>query len=335
MPTTIPANLLQKYRHHWLLEHLLGKGMAGLLTQSNPQKMHIALAQILKDQGPGQLNAIERRKNLSREEFLRVYLRLGIPVIMQGAANSWACVHKWTPQWLASQYGSDKIALIDAAPGDVAAIDYQMRETTLGVLIQEMEQDPLKYARFNRLLYEHPELKQDFDARWLSQHRNHFASGQTFQVFIGAKTSKTHLHAAAEHNLFTQVYGRKHWYLYPPSYDLALQPPVDRAPYFHSPFDPANPDFKTFPALQYLDHYECVLEPGDVFFNPPSWWHHVTNLETSIGVGFRWFAPRDAFRLDWVQALLTFLAVNPPIWMAMKHRSDFSKIFAYMSNRKP
>ena len=50
--------------------------------------------------------------------------------------------------------------------------------------------------------------------------RNKISSGKTFQVFIGGKGSKTTLHCATENNLFTQVFGEKHWYLYPPKNDF-------------------------------------------------------------------------------------------------------------------
>lgn len=280
---------------------------------------------------PGRVLTIERRKNVSLAEFRRIYLKPGVPVVLQGAARAWPCVQKWTPDYLSEHFGHMPVTLIDAAPQNMSNINYQPEQATLKDVIEQMESAPLKmYSRFNQLLYHFPELVLDFDKSWLLKHRNRVASGQTFQVFIGGNTSKTHLHAASEHNLFTQVYGRKHWILYPPAYDCVLRPPVNRTPYFHSAFDPDHPDFETYPEMQYLDRYECTLEPGDILFNPPSWWHHVTNLSGSIGVGFRWFSPQDAFRLDASQALLTLLATNPPIWTATKYRADFAKIFSLM-----
>jgi len=332
MSQWIPPEALQRYRQLWVKEHILG---ARAQVEAEHEALQQILLEALQARGPGRVLPIERRKNLSLTEYRRVYLKQGLPVILHGAAKDWPCVRHWSPEWLAERYGSDPLTLIDAAPSDLNAIDYQVRETTLGDLIREMDLKPLeKYSRFNRLLYDHPELAQDFDRRWLKQRRNPVCSGQTFQVFIGGKSSKTHLHAAAEHNLFTQVYGRKHWILYPPSYDCVLRPPVNRTPYFHSAYDPDRPAQAEFPALSYLDRFEGVLEPGDILFNPPSWWHHVHNLTGSIGVGYRWFAPGDAFRLDWSQALLTLLAVNPPIWSAMQHRTDFARIFSYMHRRQ-
>lgn len=331
MTEHIPFDLVARYRRHWLLEHLFGRRLSDRWLPTRNLQAEILAAL----EGPGRQRSVERRKNLSRAEFQRIYLRQGLPVVMVGAARNWPCVAKWNPGWIAERYGQDPVDLIDAAPDDFQAIDYRSRRTTLGEVIRDMDQKPLeKYSRFNTLLHDHPELMRDFDTDWLKNRRNPVASGQTFQVFIGGKGSRTHLHAASEHNLFTQVYGCKDWILYPASYDPVLRPPVNRTPYFHSAFDPEHPDPVNFPAMARLDSWHCRLEPGDVLFLPPSWWHHVTNPTGSIGVAFRWFAPDDAFRVDWAQAAMTLLAVNPPIWLAMKHRTRFTRIFGYMAQRQ-
>ena len=82
--------------------------------------------------------------------------------------------------------------------------------TTLKDVIESIKLgDTNKYSRFNRILYDHPELIDDFDWKWLYNMRNKISSGKTFQVFIGGKGSKTTLHCATENNLFTQVFGEK------------------------------------------------------------------------------------------------------------------------------
>lgn len=336
MKPDIAPDLIQSYNKIWMLEHLLGEARAARWLPESRESLRAKIrTQLEAKKTPGQLLQIERRKNLSEQEFKQVYLKGGIPVVMVGAARSWPCVQKWTPQFLAAQYGDDPVALIDASPENVGDINYVPETTTLRDVILSIDEGPIKkYSRFNRILYEHPELYKDFDVKWLLRRRNLVCSGRTFQVFIGGKGTKTHLHCAAEHNLFIQVYGRKHWVIYPPYYDCVLEPPVTRTPYFHSAFNPDDPDYEAYPGMQYLDRYECILNPGDVLFNPPSYWHHVSNLSGSIGVGFRWFAPNDAFRIDATQALLTLLAVNPPIWVATANRTDFSKIFGYMSRKK-
>ncbi|MBT9548277.1 MAG: cupin-like domain-containing protein [Candidatus Sericytochromatia bacterium] len=317
----------QEYGRLWLLEHALGQKIQTWSAQQRKQLDTRILNQLKRT--PGRVLPIERRKNLSLAEYKRVYLGKGIPVVLQGAAKDWPAVGKWSPAFLSEHYGQDQIMLIDASPANLQNISRKPELTTLADVIASMDGDALKkYSRFNRILHEHPELQADLDLNWLLSRRNTLCSGRTFQVFIGGKGSKTHLHSASEHNLFVQVYGEKHWIIYPPGYDCVLTPPVTGTPYFHSEFNPEAPDFDAYPAMQYLDRYECTLQPGDILFNPPSWWHHVSNLTHSIGIGFRWFSA-DAFKLDVTQALLTLFATNPPIWTATRFRTDFARIFTH------
>ena len=81
---------------------------------------------------------------------------------------------------------------------------------------------------------------------------------------------------------------------------------------------------------KYIDKWECILKPGDILYNPPSWWHHVTNMSDSIGVGFRWFNLVDSFKMNFMQTLLTFISTNPSILYATKNRTNFAKIFKKM-----
>lgn len=329
----VPPTFNQKvstYRKLWTQTHFLGPVGEAERVQHHEQ-LQAELLKLFEPQGKAREIPVERRKNLSDREFLEVYYRRGVPVIFQGKATHWQCVQQWTPEWLAKHYGEDKVALIDAAPKDLEAIDYALQYTTLAELVAEMDDKPLeKYSRFNRLLYEHPELYAHFDVQWLKGLRRPLSSGQTFQVFIGGKHSHTHLHAAAEPNLFTQVYGQKHWVLYPPEYDALLRPPVKRNPYFHSAFNPDAPDPEAYPVMAYADYYTCLLEPGDVLFNPASWWHHINNPTGSIGVGFRWFPLGHVWKMDWTQTLLTLCATEPPLWHVFPNRDNFAKIFSAM-----
>ncbi len=324
-----------EYDLYWFLEHVFGQETVNLFLSKERENLKKRITEkVSKNKTKGRTIEIERVKKLTPWEFRNTYLKWGVPVIMEGAAAEWECVKKWTPEFLAEMYGDDKVTLIDASPENVNNVNFVPEETTLRQVLMEMDDRPIKkYSRFNRILHEHPELEKDFDMNWLLSMRNLVHSGRTFQVFIGGKGTKTNIHCAAEHNLFTQVYGRKHWIIYPPEYDCALEPVVSRNPYFHTAFDPMNPDFEKYPAMEYLDRYECTMEAGDVLFNPPSYWHHVSNLTGSIGVGFRWFAP-DSFKIDFMQALLTILSTNPPFWFAALNRTNFPEIFTYKSRKK-
>lgn len=333
--TGIKHKHLAEYQFWRFADHLFGNQVPSNRFINQRKKVTSLITANFKDKKiRGALRQIDRVRNISDLELKKNYIDKGIPVVMVGKAKEWACVKKWSPDWLLENYCDDKVSIFNASTQEMTDVNYSLEETILKDVLNAMkEDDTSKYSRFNRLLYDHPGLIEDFDWKWLYNRRNTISSGKTFQVFIGGKGTRTTLHSASEHNLFTQVYGSKHWYLYPPENDVIFEPPVTRTPYFHSMFDPESPNLEVFPNAKYLQAWECKLEAGDVLFNPPSWWHQVTNLEDSIGVGFRWFSPTDSFKLSFMQTLLTFTSTNPPIWMATKNRTDFARIFKYMNKK--
>jgi len=334
--TGIKHKHIVEYQFWRFADHLLGNQVPSNRFINQRKKVTSLITANFKNKKTrGVLRQIDRVKNISDLELKKNYIDKGIPVVMVGKAKEWSCVRKWSPDWLLENYCDDKVSIFNASTQEMTDVNYNVEETTLKDVLNAMKEgDTSKYSRFNRLLYDHPELIEDFDWKWLYNSRNTISSGKTFQVFIGGKGTRTTLHSASEHNLFTQVYGSKHWYLYPPGNDVIFEPPVTRTPYFHSMFDPEAPNLDVFPNAKYLQAWECKLEAGDVLFNPPSWWHQVTNLEDSIGVGFRWFNPADSFKMSFMQTLLTFTSTNPPIWMATKNRTDFARIFKYMNKKK-
>ena len=72
--------------------------------------------------------------------------------------------------------------------------------------------------------------------------------------------------------------------------------------------------------------FEVILGPGDVLYNPASWWHHVVNLDPSIGFGFRWFDIRQSLKQDAMKTCLTFLSTNPNIITSTLMKNNFTKV---------
>ena len=48
------------------------------------------------------------------------------------------------------------------------------------------------------------------------------------------------------------------------------------------------PDTEQFPQFADLDHWDCILEPGDMLFIPTRWWHYVKSSTVSFSVSFWW-----------------------------------------------
>lgn len=330
----VKPSQVSAYQFWRFLEHFFGGKQPAIRFKSQRTAIQKRVANELKLSSKAVTKQVPRVKDISTKELIKNYRDKGIPVILEGKAKNWDCVKLWSPDWLLENFGNDDASLFDASSQNMDKIDYSVEKTTLRkVLLAMKEGDTTKYSRFNTLLYDHPELIEDFDWKWLYKMRNLISFGKTFQVFIGAKNTKTSLHASSEHNIFTQVYGKKHWYIYQPEYELIFDPPINRTVYFHSAFDPDSLDFDAFPAAKFITTWECVLEPGDVLFNPPNWWHQVTNTENSIGVGFRWFNFSQSAKQSLVSTLLTLFSTNPPIWVANKNKTNFAKVFEYMGKK--
>ncbi|KAM4535811.1 jmjC domain-containing protein 8 [Fundulus diaphanus] len=69
------------------------------------------------------------------------------------------------------------------------------------------------------------------------------------------------------------IYGRKRWFLYPPS----------KEPHFHPNRTTLSWLTETYPYLPEEEApLECTIRPGEVLFFPDRWWHATLNLDTSV-----------------------------------------------------
>jgi hypothetical protein len=308
-----------EYGIYQILDQFLGKKRVARFLGGRRNAFSANLLIALKNTGEGKAIPIERRKDLSIEEFNNHYRKRGIPVVMEGVANNWDCVKNWSFEYFKKLHGNDIIALTG----------YQLKDiyetTTLGEVIDNIRSGGSKYYRFYPLLVRHPEHIKDFDYKWLLERKNPLTWFESWQVFMGGKDTVTNIHSENQCNLYVQAVGEKKWVLYPNYYTMVLDPNPVRNVYRNpgtksekGPFDPFAPDYTNYPEYQYIDRYETILKPGDVLFNPCFSWHTVKNNSDSIGVGYRWVTPLYAFKLSPLYAFLDLCAMHPPFWKAYK-----------------
>jgi hypothetical protein len=111
------------------------------------------------------------------------------------------------------------------------------------------------------------------------------------QLFIGKYGTGTPIHNAQSYNLFYMIDGSKKWYFIDPA-DQCLAYPFYHngvpAAFSFCPY-PDEYEKETFPLHPYCPYYTATLQPGDILFNPPWWWHAIRNLtEESVAVATRW-----------------------------------------------
>src|SRR4051794_27975384 len=100
MITSFTKTDLYRFNLLWTWENLVGRHL---------DKRRGALATWeakLQAAAPSpRLQEIERLDTLDLKRFERDYYRKARPVVFTGAARDWACVRRWSPDWLAEHYG--------------------------------------------------------------------------------------------------------------------------------------------------------------------------------------------------------------------------------------
>lgn len=326
--TTIPQNPFPFYQRAFynffqIVDHFLSRKVTRTLFGRLRHFIFQKSVKTLENKGEGTLFPIDIRENLSIEEFKSYYVSKGIPVILRGVAKSWNCVREWDLDYLKEKHGEDEVPIFDSA-------DFSKGKQliTLNELIDRIKQgDKESYFRFYNLMERHPEHLRDFNLKWLKQRKHKRTYFESFQVFIGAKGSKTEIHNAHIANLFTQAYGTKEWVLYPNFNIPFIDPASTLNGIFRNAaqrgkdgksYNPFFPDDESFPYFKYLDGYKGQLEPGDILYNPPFMWHAVHNATNSIGIGYRWINTWHSLRSSPVYYILDLLAFRPSYFKSIK-----------------
>jgi hypothetical protein len=313
------------------MDHFMGRDRVNRFFPGWRSGLHQRMLEDIRQKGESRIVPLPRVKNLDRKTYFEEFVRKSHPVVFEGAAKDWECCRKWSFDWIKSQYGTDDVMLVDHAQQDRNPLVKPIEHLSLSDLIDGIDHGSLKYARFHPLLQRHPELRQDINQAWLKDHfTNPYTSWLHFYtLFLGGKGTDTAIHCAGNENLFVQIRGQKKWRLYPVEHSPIFDPPANRSLYKYTGYRPDEPDLERFPMAPYMDWYETVLEPGDVLYNPPYYWHHVSNPTSSIGVGVRWNNMRTAFQAAPALAGLELFNTSPNLFRGMLMAvKDFNTILA-------
>jgi hypothetical protein len=243
---------------------------------------------------------------------------LSSPVLIQGGLKDSPACQKWDFNYFMKGYADKKIVCIDDSSiqnsnqsiKDGALLDGSVK--TLRAVIENIEQGGSNYvSNVSEFLQANPELVEELEITKLIENIKKDSKFSRFnylfsQIFMGNSHSVSALHCAIGTNLFVNVLGRKTWYLIHPKYTHLLKPHLNQYGLFAiSEQDIFNPE----DISQKIPHISVTLEPGDVLFIPPWWWHAVRNeSELTIGVANRIDIEHQAYLSS--NRLFTFLHVR-------------------------
>ena len=115
----------------------------------------------------------------------------------------------------------------------------------------------------------------------------------TNSFWLGSAGTVTPLHYDLIYNLAVEVRGRKRFTLFAPDQLDYLYPFSKRSKIVtFSRVDIEKPDLDRFPKFQQAQPIQCTLEPGEILYIPPFWWHQVHSVDAAILMNYTW-------RLSW------------------------------------
>src|SRR5690348_11668844 len=242
---------------------------------------------------------IERRDQLSYEEFCRSYLYPLRPVIVTDVLRKWPAMQRWTPEFFQGEFG--KLEFTSYGPeydqgGTQANVRFSLSDYIDRVL-SSGEDKPVPYFR-NKILAENfPSLMEDIEPlpeylfpNWLGERylvghvRRILNRGGAIELFIGGKGSTfpvLHYDGAGVHAFLMQVYGRKEFVVYAPDQEPFLYPNPEQSN-LSLIRDVNHPDLTRYPLFAKAVATTFILEPGEFLFVPSHWWHTTRMLTPSI-----------------------------------------------------
>jgi ribosomal protein L16 Arg81 hydroxylase len=248
----------------------------------------VANQQKLWESAPG-YTQVEKRRDIPAAEFAEKYVRGSRPVVLQGLADDWPALRRWSPQDLKERFGRHEVEIQVGRDNDP---NYEVNKLSLRQTMRladfvdkVMTGGPTNdyYMTANNELLRSPEfapLLADIGTLPDFCDRSQLVLLSSF--WFGPAGTVTPLHHDTVMLFHTQIVGRKRWRFVSP----LDTPRVYNFNGVFSPVDVDNPDLGRYPLWAQVKMLEVVVEPGETVFLPLGWWHQVTSLDISLSFSF-------------------------------------------------
>ncbi len=261
----------------------------------------------------------------NRRTFLSQTNNKRRPVVIKGLVKDCAACKKWDANFFKENYGQTKLLTLNKTEDfkGAAYTSFTQKLDCGYVSMADSIENMINAADSNvqsvyinnvtKLFNDHPELVDDLELDRLKCIDTAINSESWLKVnmFMGGPGTGSSLHCAVPGNFFFNIYGKKKWILIDPVYSKYMHStPSKEFSFVISGHDLENLNqFSTH--NKFIPKYEIILEPGDVLYIPPWWWHYVHN-ETDFTIGC---AVRD--HTIYYQSLLnnpTYMLQSPYIY---------------------
>ena len=251
----------------------------------------------LRRLAPG-AGGIERRRDLPRDEFLRLYYSAGRPVVIEGLLEG-AAAMRWSPEYLRERFG-DELVEVQTGRRLKPIWDVFLKGKTEQMPLREYV-DMVSAAGETNEFYMTGndgflsrdgvrELWDDLD--FAREYLVGIENVRSANLWYGPRGAVSPLHRDRVNVLKAQLVGRKRILMVPSSQLHRVY--NERS--FYSEVDVEAPDLEPFPRFRGVPVLDLVLHPGECLFIPIGWWHHVRSLDVTMSLTFTNFAFPNRFR---------------------------------------
>lgn len=233
------------------------------------------------------ISGVDRRTNLSHEEFINDYVSKSRPVVLTDAAKDWKAMKKLTPAWFKEHYSHIN--------KNINGTIYNMGDF-IDMMLTANADNPAPYPYNFDIRKVFPELTELFLPEIVYgklDRINHklmpgrLLKGTTvYELFLGGNGSTfpyIHYDALFMHTQITQIYGSKDFIMYPPEMTPNMYP-YPKNPKF-SQVNFLKPDHEKFPLYKEAKPIVFTLYEGETLLFPSGWWHTTRLTEPCITFG--------------------------------------------------
>jgi ribosomal protein L16 Arg81 hydroxylase len=232
---------------------------------------------------------VEKRAQVSKDEFIERYVRGSRPLVLTGVTKDWPAMQRWSPQDLKTRFGHLDVEIQAERSADPNFEENKLnhrRTVRLANFVDQVVNGGATndyYLTANNEMLRRPEflpLLNDIGSLPEVCRRQDLARSASF--WFGPAGTVTPLHHDTLMLMHTQVVGRKRWRFISP-----LQTPhLYNHNNVFSPIDVDKPDLTRYPRFREAKMLEVVVEPGETVYLPLGWWHQVSSLDVSLSFSY-------------------------------------------------
>ncbi|ARN78159.1 cupin [Nonlabens spongiae] len=235
---------------------------------------------------PLQLEQIPRVSSISKEDFVRHYLKPQKPVVIEKLTEDWPAYDRWNLEYIREKAGDKTVPLYDDRPvKHDEGFNQAHAEMKMTDYIDLLKREPTNFRIFLfNILKEVPSLQKDIKFPNLGMK---LIKGMPM-MFFGGTDSKVFMHFDIDFTniLHFHFHGKKRCIIYPPDQSKYLYK-VPHSLISREDIDFSDPDLEKWPALKQAKGFVCDLKHGEMLYMPEGYWHYMHYLTPGFSISLR------------------------------------------------